>query len=57
MINFILLFMFEIFQSALNLLDAGKRSIFESNVQKVRKHNWSQIWNEGIPNMDNTLIL
>ncbi|VDQ09265.1 unnamed protein product [Trichobilharzia regenti] len=38
-------------------MDANSRKQFETLMQRLRKHNWSDVWRQGCPDMDSTKLL
>ncbi|CAH8498798.1 unnamed protein product [Schistosoma turkestanicum] len=47
----------EYLQACYNLLDNNTRNQLETLIQRLRKQNWSEIWRQGCPDMDNTSVL
>ncbi|CAH8563787.1 unnamed protein product [Schistosoma rodhaini] len=47
----------EYLQACYDLLDNSTRNQLETLIQRLRKQNWSEVWRQGCPDMDNTISL
>ncbi|CAH8521962.1 unnamed protein product [Heterobilharzia americana] len=53
---FVLLCIF-LFLDLFDSLDSNSRKQLETLIQRLRKHNWSDVWRQGCPDMDSSKLL